>query len=47
MIKVERHIIMRFVLRDRLLMSLKLEEVIKLKYHNEQNKVFFIQMLLV
>ena len=25
----------------------RLEEVVELQYHNEQNKVFFIQMLLV
>jgi hypothetical protein len=44
----ERHTTAVFILRDRLLVSLKLtttvlEEVIELQYHSEQNRVFLFK----
>jgi len=39
MSRVERHITMVFVLRDLLLASIKLKEVIELQYHSKHHKV--------
>ena len=49
MVRVERLIIVKFVLRDQLLMNLmliyyrKLEKVIEMQYHNERNKLFLFK----